>query len=125
MLCRRIALAVLVALVAAPGAAHAAFPGANGKIATTWYDSFNDGIHAVNPDGSGDTWLTPDDSTSSQPAWSPDGTKIAFASYSGNWDVWVIDWELAQAKVYDGGADGDASTTGDNQLFQVQGVFVP
>jgi hypothetical protein len=28
-------------------------------------------------------------------------------------------------RVYDGGADGLASTTGDNTLFAVQGVFAP
>jgi subtilase family protein len=33
--------------------------------------------------------------------------------------------ELGQVKVYDGGADGDADTTGDNTLFAVQGVFAP
>jgi hypothetical protein len=32
---------------------------------------------------------------------------------------------LGQAQVYDGGADGLASTTGDNELFQVEGLFVP
>jgi hypothetical protein len=34
-------------------------------------------------------------------------------------------WELGQVKVYDGGADGDADTTGDNTLFAVQGTFAP
>src|SRR5205085_929328 len=34
-------------------------------------------------------------------------------------------WQLGQVKVYDGGADGLASTTGDNGLFMVEGVFVP
>jgi hypothetical protein len=34
-------------------------------------------------------------------------------------------WELSQIEVYDGGADGLASTTADNTLFEVQGVFVP
>jgi hypothetical protein len=34
-------------------------------------------------------------------------------------------WELSQIRVFDGGADGDADTTGDNTLFAVQGVFVP
>ena len=34
-------------------------------------------------------------------------------------------WGLGQAQVYDGGADGIASTPGDNQLFQVEGLFVP
>lgn len=32
---------------------------------------------------------------------------------------------LNQVRVYDGGADGLASTTGDNTLFAVQGVFAP
>jgi hypothetical protein len=27
--------------------------------------------------------------------------------------------------VFDGGADGDADTTGDNTLFAVQGAFTP
>jgi hypothetical protein len=34
-------------------------------------------------------------------------------------------WELGQVKVYDGGAAGVASTTGDNTLFMDEGVFVP
>lgn len=34
-------------------------------------------------------------------------------------------WALGQAKVYDGGTDGNPATTADNTLFAVQGVFVP
>jgi hypothetical protein len=34
-------------------------------------------------------------------------------------------WELGQVKVYDGGSDGDADTTGDNTLFEVQGLYAP
>jgi TolB protein len=34
-------------------------------------------------------------------------------------------WQLDQVQVYDGGADGLASTTGDNTLFMDEGVFVP
>jgi Tol biopolymer transport system component len=34
-------------------------------------------------------------------------------------------WELEQARFYDGGADGLASSAGDNTLFAVQGLFVP
>jgi hypothetical protein len=33
--------------------------------------------------------------------------------------------ELDQARIYDGGADGDADTAGDNTLFAVQGLFTP
>jgi len=34
-------------------------------------------------------------------------------------------WALGQIGVYDGGADADPSTTGDNTLFMDQGIFVP
>jgi hypothetical protein len=34
-------------------------------------------------------------------------------------------WALGQVQVYDGGADGDADTTGDNTLFEDEGVFIP
>jgi predicted acyl esterase len=34
-------------------------------------------------------------------------------------------WDLGQVQVYDGGADGDADTAGDNTLFAVQGLFAP
>jgi uncharacterized protein len=34
-------------------------------------------------------------------------------------------WDISQVQVFDGGADGDADTTGDNTLFEVQGLFAP
>jgi hypothetical protein len=34
-------------------------------------------------------------------------------------------WQLGQVQVYDGGADGLASTTADNTLFMDQGLFLP
>ncbi len=34
-------------------------------------------------------------------------------------------WELGQIVVHDGGSDGDGDTTGDNQPFLRQGIFVP
>jgi hypothetical protein len=34
-------------------------------------------------------------------------------------------WELGAIQVLDGGADGQAATTGDNTLFERQGIFVP
>ena len=34
-------------------------------------------------------------------------------------------WGLGQVQVYDGGADGDADTAGDNTLFMTQGLFTP
>jgi hypothetical protein len=34
-------------------------------------------------------------------------------------------WALNQVRVLDGGPDGDADTSADNQIFQAQGVFIP
>lgn len=34
-------------------------------------------------------------------------------------------WGMGQVRVNDGGADGAASTMGDNTPFAVQGIFVP
>jgi hypothetical protein len=34
-------------------------------------------------------------------------------------------WQLSKVQVYDGGADGDADTAGDNTLFMEQGLFAP
>jgi hypothetical protein len=34
-------------------------------------------------------------------------------------------WELGTVQVFDGGPDGQASTTSGNTLFERQGVFVP
>ncbi len=58
------------------------------------------GTHAVGPvtdlwvmnaDGSGQINLTDrPESTDQGPSWSPDGTRIAFESYFGEWNVWVM-----------------------------------
>ena len=34
-------------------------------------------------------------------------------------------WQLGQIQVFDGGADGVASTIGDNTLFANEGIFTP
>jgi hypothetical protein len=34
-------------------------------------------------------------------------------------------WQMDQVRVFDAGPDGYASTKDDNELFAVQGVFVP
>lgn len=76
-----------------PNPASAAFPGANGMIAfTRWVDG-NAEVYVMNPDGSGQTRLTNQSGLDWMPAWSPDGTKIAFASGrngSDNHEIYVM-----------------------------------
>jgi Tol biopolymer transport system component len=64
------------ALMLAAAAASASFPGANGKIAFGTVNPTD--VYVVNPDGTGLTNLTNSTAQESYPAWSPDGTKIAF-----------------------------------------------
>ena len=73
---------VLALLAALAPAADAAFPGANGRIAYTRENSY---IVTANPDGTGATTVLRDKTTDSarqkyfsEPAWSPDGRRIAY-----------------------------------------------
>jgi TolB protein len=96
-------LGSLIAL-AATATAHAAFPGANGRIAES--AAFGDQsepreVLTVNPDGTGTLHVS---GTSLQacdvrfPSWSPDGTKLAWARERGSRpDCFDHDLEIANA----------------------------
>jgi Tol biopolymer transport system component len=73
---------VLASLVlAAP--AHAAFPGTNGKIAFSTYGQ----VYTINADGTGETVLA----SGRDPAWSADGTKLAYVNPAGHLAVMNAD----------------------------------
>ena len=58
----------------------AAFPGQNGKIAFEGFRDGNTEIYLMNGDGSGQTNLTNNPASDGEPAWSPDGSQIAFGT---------------------------------------------
>jgi dipeptidyl aminopeptidase/acylaminoacyl peptidase len=102
----RLSLVALVAWFAlAPSPAHAAFPGANGKIAFASNQSGNYEVYVVNPDGTGIANLTSNPAFDLDSAWSPDGTKIAFASNRDKPDPTVI-----YRDIYVMNADGSGVT---------------
>jgi Tol biopolymer transport system component len=83
---RRLALLSIVAFLALPAAANAAFPGSNGRIAF----SSGGNIGTIYANGSGLKWLT-NGGTDIEPAWSADGQRIAFASNrDGNFEIYVM-----------------------------------
>jgi len=93
----RLALALLAAAAIAALAgslsadrAAAAFPGGNGKIAYNCGAAPGD-ICVMNEDGSGQTQLT-SEHVNVEPAWSPDGSRIAFMSWrDGNEQIYAMD----------------------------------
>jgi Tol biopolymer transport system component len=87
-----LALSFVASVVAmAPPPAHAAFPGRNGLIAWSKVFLHRDAeIFGMKPDGSDQHQLSHNDQTDFDPAWSADGSLLAFSSSGADADVWVM-----------------------------------
>ena len=84
-------IALLLVLLTAP-AAEAAFPGANGRIAFTRDAGANEEIYTAQPDGTDARAITTNAWGDRMPAFSPDGSRIAFVSLeNGTSEIYVMD----------------------------------
>jgi Tol biopolymer transport system component len=126
-----LALAISVALTLGSATAHAAFPGLNGRIAC----SGNRGpdlpdpppttglsrqeIFSINPDGSGENVLTNNQRADLDPVYSPDGTKIAFASARD-----TVAGEPSNTEIYVANNDGDLEGPDVHRLTYNKGQII-
>ncbi|MEZ5079973.1 MAG: hypothetical protein R2878_04785 [Thermoleophilia bacterium] len=95
------------------GSAQAAFPGGNGKIVAVANIGGNFELFTYNPDGTVETNVTNDAGLDYSPAWSADGTKIAFTSdRGGSAAVWVMDADGSNPTEIPNTAGVASSTTG-------------
>ncbi|MQY07660.1 DUF11 domain-containing protein [Actinomadura macrotermitis] len=75
----------------APAAAHAAFPGANGKIYIVDQATDPDKeIYSIDPDGTGLAKVTDNDVDDGNPAVNAAGTKIAFTRFTDTQHLWTM-----------------------------------
>jgi hypothetical protein len=102
MLARRlIPLLSLLAAFALVSSAGATTSGTNGRIAYASGRSGNSELYSANSDGSAERRLTWTYDTEQEPAWSPDGTKIAYSrapAGGGRWRIWVMNADGSDQK---------------------------
>ena len=85
-------VALATVLVVAAFAGHGAAAGLNGRIAVVSAASGNDEIVSIAVDGSSPAPLTADAHADSDPAYSPDGSSIAFVRQTdgGEFRLWTM-----------------------------------
>lgn len=85
---------------AAPPALASAFPGENGRIVfTSTRDSLYYNIYSMRPDGSDVKALTRVKAKDGNPSWSPDGSRIVFASNrTGNSEIFIMNADGSQQR---------------------------
>ena len=70
------------------------FPGTNGRLV---FDR-DSRLYTVNPDGSGETPITPEQFSAAEAAVSPDGNRVAFNySGTGGYGIWVVNANGSQS----------------------------
>jgi Tol biopolymer transport system component len=86
-----VGLLLLMMVVVEAGPAEATFPGKNGRIAFVRDGVLDSHIFTINPDGSGLAKISTRPWFDLDPAWSPDGKKIAYVAISGsNSEIYTI-----------------------------------
>ena len=117
--------AIALSSLVLPGAAGGAFPGTNGRIVFVTNRDANSEVYTANADGSDPLRLTDTRENESGPAYSPDGTKIAFARAS---DIWVMNADGSGAGAITGieGADSEPAWSPDgSQIVYVSNHSTP
>jgi Tol biopolymer transport system component len=100
-----IAIAAIAAVLAAPASPTSTFTGENGRVV---YEGPN-GLWLVNPNVAGRIRIPGTSAATHTPAWSPDGTKLAFQDANGgDFDIFVMNGdgsgrqELTFSRAFDG-----------------------
>jgi hypothetical protein len=97
------------ALVASAKLTVTVYPAPAPRIAFVSTRDGNEEIYTASPDGSGVTRLTNDPASDREPAWSPDGTRIAFVRAAGvSQTLYVMNADGTGARFLYGGARNPA-----------------
>jgi len=119
-----VSLILAAELVLPGGGASAVVSGANGKIVFTSARDGQQEIYSVNPDGTSQTRLTNNSVGDGEPAFSPNGSKIAFVSdrFTGNDGIFVMNADgTGQTRLADSFADGGPTWSPDGSRIAFVG----